>query len=1405
MVPTETQPADSLTVDQALQQAITYHKGGQLQEAERLYRAILQTQSNHPDANHNLGVLAVQLKQPTDGLPYFKAALEANPDQCQYWLSYIEALIQTNQLEAAGQLLKQGRERGLEGEMVEALAERLQLPKSISSAHSVTNVATNQNTGGSGQINRNQLRVAETKARRVNNKTTQFPQKQGSETPQLLLEPTSKEKERLVAMFDQSRYKEAEALARMLTERFPGHGFGWKALGVVLKALGRIVESIEPMQKAVALSPNDVDVHFNLGASLNDLGRLDEAEACYRQALRIKPDDFGAHNNLGIILQDLGQFEKAEACYRRALEINKDFAEAHSNLGAILKNLGRLDEAEASYRRALVIKPDFAKAHSNLGAILKDFGRLDEALKHYREALAVSQSLLSAQQGICNVLRRMVPQWHVPMMNEQRRSNAYFTALKSAIKPDSEVFEIGTGSGLLAMMSAKLGAKRVTTCEAVPLIAETARRIVADNGYANSVKVISKRSVNVELGDVLSEKADILVSEIFSSELLGENVIPSIEDAKRRLLKPQGRVIPAVGSIMVALFGGEDIRRNLVVEDCFEFNMQFFNSIIPQKCPIVRNDLNIEMLSDGMEAFRFDFENDSFFPSQSRELRIPIKSSGRCYGVIQWIRLQMDREVVFENHPSEKSTVSNWQHCAYILPEAIDVNPGQIAVVSASHDRIVPWFFFDRIEPASRSLGPDPQDINSLLSLFAERRYTEMEIIAQSLTVSFPHHGIGWKALGVVFKQTGRIADAIEPMQKAVELLPRDFEVHNNLGLALKDMGRLDESVVSYRRALEIKPDYAESHSNLGLTLQVLGRLNEAEMSFRRALEIKPDYTEALNNIALLFYEQGRFMEALNIIKQSLQIKEMGEAKSIFIACVKRLCFTHDDSELRVAMVRALTEPWGRPGELVRTGIELIKINPEIEGGIARAADAWPVQLPAQDLFGTNGLSTLATDTLLCALLNSAPICDIETERFLTMARHVLLEDASGMNDSDCKFVKSLTFYSALACQCFINEYVFSHTDDEIQKAGELRDTLVKALEAKIQVPTLWIVAVAAYFPLCALPFSGRLFDTQWPEAVTAVLVQQILEPEEELQLSAAISRLTDIEDVVSLLVQNQYEENPYPRWVNVTHAGKSKNLVGYLCQQFPLASFERYSKSENIDVLIAGCGTGQNAIETTLRYQGANTLAIDLSIRSLSYAKRKTREMGLSSIEYAQADLLKLGSLGRSFDCITTSGVLHHLADPWAGWRVLLSLLRPGGFMKLGFYSEVARRNIVKARAVIAEQGYGSSADEIRSCRQDLVELDKRLDFGTTLKLSDFFSISACRDLLFHVQEHRMTLASIDAFLRENNLVFLGFEIDDDVLRAYKMLFPDDVAATNLYQWQIFENENPDTFIGMYQFWIQK
>jgi SAM-dependent methyltransferase len=183
----------------------------------------------------------------------------------------------------------------------------------------------------------------------------------------------------------------------------------------------------------------------------------------------------------------------------------------------------------------------------------------------------------------------------------------------------------------------------------------------------------------------------------------------------------------------------------------------------------------------------------------------------------------------------------------------------------------------------------------------------------------------------------------------------------------------------------------------------------------------------------------------------------------------------------------------------------------------------------------------------------------------------------------------------------------------------------------------------------------------------------------------------------------------------------------------------------------------------------------------------------------------MKLGSLGRSFDVIAATGVLHHLADPFAGWRVLLSLLRPGGVMHIGLYSELARRDIVAARKLFAQRGFGGETQEIWRARQELIDAAGNTPLHNVTQMSDFFSLSECRDLLFHVQEHRLTLPAIRQFLAETGLDLIGFALPARVLRGYRARFPDDEAMTDLDHWHGFETENPDTFINMYDFWVQK
>ena len=199
----------------------------------------------------------------------------------------------------------------------------------------------------------------------------------------------------------------------------------------------------------------------------------------------------------------------------------------------------------------------------------------------------------------------------------------------------------------------------------------------------------------------------------------------------------------------------------------------------------------------------------------------------------------------------------------------------------------------------------------------------------------------------------------------------------------------------------------------------------------------------------------------------------------------------------------------------------------------------------------------------------------------------------------------------------------------------------------------------------------------------------------------------------------------------------------------------------------------------------------------------RRTR-----SLEYAQADIMELNILERRFDLIKCAGVLHHMRDPLAGWKILTDLLRPGGIMRIGLYSEAARQCVVDGRARIVEDGYTTSSEDIRRCRQDFVAMaeDGNPNMAKICSGQDFFSLSLCRDPLFHVQEHRFALPRLDDALKSLDLRFLGFEMQDqDAIRKFKAFHPKKDDLTSLPLWNRFELENPDTFVGMYLFWCRK
>jgi hypothetical protein len=312
----------------------------------------------------------------------------------------------------------------------------------------------------------------------------------------------------------------------------------------------------------------------------------------------------------------------------------------------------------------------------------------------------------------------------------------------------------------------------------------------------------------------------------------------------------------------------------------------------------------------------------------------------------------------------------------------------------------------------------------------------------------------------------------------------------------------------------------------------------DAARAYKHLLLLKPDHAEAINNLGVVLLAQGKRAEASGCFARSL------------------------------ALLPQLFEQFNAICET------LVGVLPPIGEAMRRAIAAWPNRLTAMQLFSDAGLRAVYEDALLLCLLQSVPARKAELELVLTSLRTALLAAA----DSNPQDDSVLTFCCAMAKQCFINEYVFATNPDEDAQVDRMKAALGDALSSAAAIAPIQLAALAMYLPLHSLPDADALLARTWPPALAAVVTQQLREPLEELALRTTIPRLTTIDDEVSLRVQRQYEENPYPRWVRVAAAVEPVSIDDYLRDMFPTAPFTPLGETADLDYLVAGCGTGWHA-----------------------------------------------------------------------------------------------------------------------------------------------------------------------------------------------------------------------------------
>ena len=647
--------------------------------------------------------------------------------------------------------------------------------------------------------------------------------------------------------------------------------------------------------------------------------------------------------------------------------------------------------------------------------------------------------------------------------------------------------------------------------------------------------------------------------------------------------------------------------------------------------------------------------------------------------------------------------------------------------------------------------------INQLVNLFNQGQIVEVVKQAEFLLRQYPQEFIIWNILGGAYATLKDFDQALKALKKVIELNPNYVDAYYNIGVVLNDQGKIDKAIEAYQRCISLFPNYTDSYINMGQGLRAQGKHEKALEAFITAQSIKPDHPEAYFNI-------GATLKGIFFKKPNPRLQKI-------ITCLL-------DKKTYV-----------RPKDISKAAISLLKLDPKINQYLETKN--------FDGIFETlEVIKDLSKLPLLLKLMSVCPVDDLDLENLLEKLRAKLLMSIAGLTNS----AELLKFQSALALQCFTNEYIYNQSDDEKKAVGILEDLVKQTLKQDKKPSPQIILCLASYKALNQYEWSYLLISTN---EIKDVFTRQILEPNNELHLRKKIPLLEDITDKISSKVRDQYERSPYPRWVNLK-IGLKPAPISKIISDVKLKIFDKKIKAvKSPEILIAGCGTGQHSIGTATRFKDSKVLAVDLSLSSLSYAKRKTAELSIQNIDYMQADILDLQKLDRKFDIVESAGVIHHMDDPFVAWSILKDCLKSGGLMKIALYSDLARQHIVEMRKEISDKGIGSSDFEMKSFRNMLVKSDKT-HHKLILNSPDIFSLSTLKDLLFHVQEHRFNITQIREHLSDLGLQFCGFE-SDAIISHFKLANTEDTDLYNLDKWQAYEEANPRAFAGMYQFWCQK
>tara|TARA_B100000575_G_scaffold293472_1_gene304989 strand:+ start:1622 stop:3598 length:1977 start_codon:yes stop_codon:yes gene_type:complete len=652
---------------------------------------------------------------------------------------------------------------------------------------------------------------------------------------------------------------------------------------------------------------------------------------------------------------------------------------------------------------------------------------------------------------------------------------------------------------------------------------------------------------------------------------------------------------------------------------------------------------------------------------------------------------------------------------------------------------------------------PNKDIIEKLISLFNKKNYLDALNLCNDILIDYPNSILVNNILGVIETELKNYTKAEKIFIKVVGLNPNYSDGYYNLGNIYNKLKEEEKAIESYEKVIKLDNNYYKAYNNLGNIYRKKNLNKKALDYYILSLSINSNYTKAYYN--------------LSGVLQHIVLDEKNEHINKFYLYLL---------EKKIIV---------RPKAIATNVINGLYLNSDLRSNFSLIkSKLFPKNL-------NNIVMDLSKNSLFLQFMKVCPIPNYYFEINLKRIRLELLDQIYNFK-YDKNYIK---FLISLSAQCFLNEYVYSETEEEINKIKVIIKRIKKNIN-KVYDNFLEILIVSCYHPLHDFDWCKNIKPSN--ELLEIYKLQYVDYNEEKKQL-LEIKSISNINDKVSIRVKDQYEENPYPRWTNLGLSFQPKDIKDIIKEINLKIEIKKINFAKNPEILIAGCGTGQHAITTASKYKNAKITALDLSFNSLAYARRKSEELGFKNINFIQGDLLDLKKLNKKFDIIESVGVLHHMADPFIGWKSLVDCAKNNSLMLIGLYSQKARKNISEIRRKINDLNIKTTRANIINFRKEMFE-NENPEWNSVQFSPDFYSTSGVRDLLFHIQEHTFTIPQIKDYLKSLKLVFLGFE-STYVIEKYKKMYDQPQDLYDLDKWEVFENNNPRIFSGMYQFWCKR